>query len=472
MSTRRSLPGQDAPIRILVFLCFGLAALGTIGGVYFGRVSPVVLPISVLLLPVLIALSVWSLAGVSVRLTPLLAGVAVALIDLGLGPAQGIALGLKGLAYALAFVVGAAQFPALIRRLNMGETLLLLLAGWSWASAIYSVDWWTSLYTGFGLASLALVIVPLAFLPASALTASMTLIARTLGVLVSTAVAFSIAFPHLATATDVAGVGRMSGLFGSPNSAGGFAGLTLVVNLAWLMWRPVGSSRKGAWLALVFVASAAAMIVLSGSRNAMLSTMLACSVVAAIRWPRAVLAGAVIAALAALVITTLGLWGRVADNVIGLLSRQQHGFDVQNLTGRTEIWRFVLQRWGESPWIGYGLGGSRTVISTGFATFWGKTTGTTHNALLESLLDLGLIGALMLFALVGWVVSGALKSVRFGHGGNLLDNLALPMVTFVCLFGVAEKSFAGTPSTATGGLLLAAALVGASRRRQFQAVAP
>jgi O-antigen ligase len=455
---------NDASMRIAIFLCFGAAALTTVAGILVGRVSPLALAFAVILSPVFVALSLWSFSGVSQGLVPLVAAVAVALIDLGLGPAQGIALGLKGIAYLLAFVSGVVALPSVARRLGPGEVLLLSLAGWSWVSAVYSVDWWVSTYTGFGLMALALIFVQAAFLPAPAIRALVDMVARVLGSMVVASVAFSLAFPHLALAQEVAGAGRYSGLFGSPNSAGGVAGLALVINLAWLAWRPAGSSRWGVAAAIAFVVASAAMMLLSGSRNAMLSLGVAALVIGAIRWPRVWWAMLAAAAVAVIVVSTLDLWGRIGDTVVGLLSRQRHGFDVRNLTGRLEIWDFVVGRWLDSPWIGHGLGGSRTVISEGFANFWGKSTGTAHNALLECLLDLGLVGAALLFSYVGWVAVHAVRAVRTGVRGSLVDNLALPVMAFVVTFGIVEKSFAGTPSTATGGLLLAGALVGALGR--------
>lgn len=76
-----------------------------------------------------------------------------------------------------------------------------------------------------------------------------------------------------------------------------------------------------------------------------------------------------------------------------------------SLTGRTQLWNQVLGKIGERPWLGHGYRG-----------FWGSSGGAAisealgwrvvhaHNSWLDVGLDLGVIGVLLIGALIAWPV--------------------------------------------------------------------
>lgn len=83
------------------------------------------------------------------------------------------------------------------------------------------------------------------------------------------------------------------------------------------------------------------------------------------------------------------------------LSRSGNVEELITLTSRTDIWQFVLEKVRESPLIGHGYASSRVLISSGFASKWGWTTGSSHNMLLQNLLTTGIIGTIfVLFLLI------------------------------------------------------------------------
>lgn len=439
----------------VAFAAFTAAALVLAGATVTGTMNLLGLPIvgAVVLLAMGLGAVVLLRAGDGAVVA--LAALALVVIDLGTPFLPAAALAIKGLAYALCFVLGVQHL--LRRHPALGGTgwLWLAYALSAWASTAYSHDRWTSAYTGFALAALVGVALRLRALDADRAWQGVQAAAAGFGVVLVVSLVLYVVAPQLVVATQVAGSGRVSGLYGSPNSAGAVAAMAWLLNLALALW-----SRGGGWrpraLALLFGGAALGVLVLSGSRNAGASAAAATLLLLGLKFRRVAVLAVVLALLAALALTVADAWRSLADTVIGLASRTGTGFDVRNLTGRTEIWAFAWAEWQREPLFGHGLGASRRVIAEGWANFWGKTTGTAHNVVLESLLDLGLVGSVLLAAGVAALVRETLRARHLPAGARAL---AGSLLAFVGLFGVAEKSFAGTPSTATGALLLVAALV-------------
>ncbi|MFN8160104.1 MAG: glycosyltransferase [Solirubrobacterales bacterium] len=79
--------------------------------------------------------------------------------------------------------------------------------------------------------------------------------------------------------------------------------------------------------------------------------------------------------------------------------------DVQGFTGRTEIWSYVLDHWGESPIIGHGPEVWKDLIGAGLVPAWGKNG---HGVFFEALFTMGIAGVLLLAALlVVWTAKSA-----------------------------------------------------------------
>lgn len=449
-------PRPAQSLRLLAFGFLAAAWIGLGGALVFGAANILVLPLIAVLTVVVVVLGVRALLVAGEGTLIVVVALAICLIDLGLKGMQFAALGIKGVAYLLCFVAGVQFMVRRAGELVLGDGWLLAYAVLAWATVGYSIDRWTTTQTGFALMALALVTLRLgATLPADAVDRLLRAVGHGFGVMLSLSLLLYVALPQLAVATEVAGSGRMAGLYGSPNSAGGVAGIAWLIHLS-LLLRPGRLGRGQCALALLFALVAAAALVLTGSRNAAASTAIATVVLVAMRWRMAALVSAMALALAALAVTVLGSWGELADQLVSAVARTRSGLDVRRLTGRTEIWAFVWGEWLRSPTFGYGLGGVRTLISEGWANFWGKTTGTAHNALLESLVDLGWVGTTLLLGFIGHAARNLWLARRTGSEGAGPRQLAWSLLVFVLLFGVAEKSFAGTPSTSTGALLLVA----------------
>jgi O-antigen ligase len=450
---------------LVVWGAFVFGGAGAILGLTYllDTANLLILPVAILICGVAFALSVMALIDAGEGAGLFAAAAAICLVDLGFGRLQGVVLAFKGIAYLLTFFLALVYLARAKPRLCAMSWATLIYCIFSWATFAYSVDRWTTAYTGFALVALGLTAIRFGTSGLESCSRLINFVRLGFGFFLVASIALYIVAPSIAVATEVAGIGRVAGFYGSPNSLGGVAGFTALLHLGALLW-PQERSRLQLFMAFGFLAVALLVLGLSGSRNASAATACASLVLLSMRWRRPAFTLLVVLSVAVLAATTLSLWSDIWDFVLSQVSRTRSGGDIRNLTGRTDIWAFVLKEWSREPLLGHGLGATRIVISEGWASQWGKTTATAHNALLESLLDLGVVGTAALVSLVG-ICSGFLfRAGRLESGYQSLRNVASAVLCFVLIFGIAEKSFAGTPSTATAGLFVAVTVAIALRR--------
>jgi exopolysaccharide production protein ExoQ len=146
-----------------------------------------------------------------------------------------------------------------------------------------------------------------------------------------------------------------------------------------------------------------------------------------------------------------------SDNSIGTyLLRGQSGEQFLGLSGRVELWEYVGSLVRERPLLGYGYLSSRSLLLERFP--W---AGTSHGALPEVLLNLGLVGAILL----GWVVVGTLASAfrsDLTPAGITAWNRAayLGILVFLFIGSLAGDTFAGPASYILFVFLMAVVMLG------------
>jgi O-antigen ligase len=89
------------------------------------------------------------------------------------------------------------------------------------------------------------------------------------------------------------------------------------------------------------------------------------------------------------------------DEVVQGLSRSGNAEEIYSFTGRTVIWEYALEKVRESPWIGYGHGGSRYALA--WFSNWGYGENDlhhAHNLLLNVTLSTGFIGGFLVLAML------------------------------------------------------------------------
>ncbi len=129
----------------------------------------------------------------------------------------------------------------------------------------------------------------------------------------------------------------------------------------------------------------------------------------------------------------------VKESVQTFVLRGQDASQFTSLTGRTDLWKECLRMFASRPLFGHGFVASRALLLQVFT--W---AGEAHNALIESLLDLGLIGATSLFVPFGSAVIGSLKRLnRWRPGDNATIAWVAGALIFLTMDGIPMASFAG-----------------------------
>ncbi len=459
--SRHRLPkvGATLPAPNALLPAFFCVAASAMGAVVWLMLRPdaflVAAPLFLLSAPLALALLVAVLRLRGEEALVLLLPLVLLAVDFNLRPGSpGHAGGLDQQSLVKALLYGTLALHGLLslraQRPPRGLVLLLLVYAVVAAASVFYAD---AVFLALG-GGVALVAVALAAHSMSALApASVERIWRIsfhgLVALALVSLVLYIVLPQFAVASGVAGSGRLRGLTGAPNSLGPLMAVGILIAIYLFGQRPGGTRRSGIILAIALMSLA---LVLTGSRTAIGGLGLAVMVSAAAS--SALVAGVAIAAAG------LGVWLLIQPHLLHqvlralaeLVSRSGQVFELTSFTGRVEIWRFSIERWLAAPWLGYGLGGPRQVISEGWSNRWGGTTGTAHNMLLESLMSVGLVGTTILFVGVALLLVELLKHYRRCERSTderRFRWLLLALALFIIIDGCMEKSFAGLPSPQT-----------------------
>ena len=217
---------------------------------------------------------------------------------------------------------------------------------------------------------------------------------------------FVAAFPDfgIMQVGDLAGTWR--GVFPHKNVLGPVMAVAVFTELFIL----VACKGRPRWR-LVLLGTFFALVVLSRSVTALLLSLayLAGTCVYLV-WRRDRWLGAVISIVAVLFLfeVLIVAWSD-PDGVLGVLGRDT------NLTGRTELWPLVIEAIAQRPLLGWGYRAawqanddSTILIETG----WGASS--AHNAFLEIILQLGLVGAAVMLAIIGIALWRGLRCCKAG----------------------------------------------------------
>lgn len=203
-------------------------------------------------------------------------------------------------------------------------------------------------------------------------------------------------------------VGALNGVFSWNAEMGAVAGVGAVVSLA-LITRQGGSPPLVATLAVNVAA-----LTLSGSATAIVATVAAALVVilgfrstsAALQ----VLRVFTFATLVAVLPILLGL--DLAGAALELLGKDD------TLTGRTAIWDVTLRRSAEFFFIGTGMAGFWALPGTyaySAVTSLGFNPGHAHNGLIETFLNLGVVGLLLISLSIVGTITRLLRAATAGQ---------------------------------------------------------
>jgi O-antigen ligase len=140
----------------------------------------------------------------------------------------------------------------------------------------------------------------------------------------------------------------------------------------------------------------------------------------------------------------LNLNKRIHDKIIFLTEYQgANAKGVKSLNGRTLIWEDVLIRIRKSFYFGYGYGSPRIILSKEYDSSLRIDILQAHNAWLESMLNVGIIGTVFLLFTIIKTFLNLFKILKLPDDGDRFYYVFISYYLFYHLIrGVTEASFA------------------------------
>ena len=276
---------------------------------------------------------------------------------------------------------------------------------------------------------------------------------RTLRALAACVVTYVVLFTLIAAPMRwndwVSGAERLAWFAVHPIQVGTFAatGALLIITEILFGDRP----QRHRALKRMLLAFLMVVLVMTHSRGPLLAFVVASSSIVLVRYAPTVAATAAVSAFVLLTLLAYnagsGLGGlldlaAVSHNpVLSYLFRGQSAEEFATLTGRLELWEAMSVAFWQRPLLGYGYQAARVV---GMAILpW---AGEAHNALAQSLLDLGLLGSAILFFAAFRTLSLSYLAVARSTSETPLYHVAMFGLTLYLLVNsVITASFAGPP---------------------------
>jgi O-antigen ligase len=189
----------------------------------------------------------------------------------------------------------------------------------------------------------------------------------------------------------------------------------------------------------IYACALLSIILATRTRTAMFSTLAAMSALYMVRYKRN--AGAWIVGLCIIVGGFLFVLvaPEVKQSIQLFVLRGQDANQFASLTGRTELWKQSILMFTKRPILGYGFVASRAMLLQVLP--W---AGEAHNALVESLLDVGFVGATVLFVpFMSGLIGSLMHLNRWRPGDDATIAWVAGALIFLAMDGIPMASFAG-----------------------------
>jgi exopolysaccharide production protein ExoQ len=259
---------------------------------------------------------------------------------------------------------------------------------------------------------------------------------------------FSVHPIHAATFACIAVVILTVRIMGMPSEQGGRWRVSMLLGLVALVGIAVATRSRGPLVALLAAGGVAVLAQrLRGGSVALLTAAIAIAVL-------------VFEASNTTIGGLLGDLSKADGTIASIVFRGQAADELLGFSGRGELWARAVPLFLDQPWLGHGYQGSRAYLLE--AMPW---AGYAHNVMLQSLLDLGLPGSILLFLVFGSVfVVGPVRG-RVDPVLRVARVTVLAIGTFELLSGVSDEVFAGAPGYETLLVLTCACLAERLRRQ-------
>jgi exopolysaccharide production protein ExoQ len=216
------------------------------------------------------------------------------------------------------------------------------------------------------------------------------LLGWTFAIVIGMSFLFAILSPHYGTMAVGVHAGAWRGIYVHKNLLGKMMGLSGIIFLLLAM-----DAEENRWFPWTGLGLSCCLLVLSRSSSAMVNFVTVMALVPVyhtFRWRYQLMIPATIG------IATLGgglsLWlNENAAILLGSIGKDP------TLTGRTEMWPYIMEMIWKQPWLGYGYNGFWNDWDSPGAYVWYAAKWmppTAHNGFLDLWLDLGLLGLIVL----------------------------------------------------------------------------
>jgi O-antigen ligase len=199
-----------------------------------------------------------------------------------------------------------------------------------------------------------------------------------------------------------------------------------------LRWRlSAAAAYAGTWV----------LLVLSQTRSSMAAGV-AFLVIMLHAHPRARVHGTLVAT--GVILGIVALLPAARDEIISVGTRRGEGLDT--LSGRTEAFTYLMDRWRESPLLGHGFAAGTRNSLIDFVDRRGLNIGAGHDALSTVLVDLGLVGLSLLLAVFAsaWIAVVALyRTTASDQQATVSAHQVVCLMVWVTFNAVVDKGFAG-----------------------------
>ena len=126
--------------------------------------------------------------------------------------------------------------------------------------------------------------------------------------------------------------------------------------------------------------------------------------------------------------------------VAPIVLRGQDAEALTSLTGRNDAFSFLIDRWRDSPWWGFGYAAGARYHLVDYVNETGLNFGAAHDALSKVLIDLGLIGFIFLGSCLISTWRRGVRLVRAAKSWRMLPGVEIPL-TVALLSWVTVHSF-------------------------------
>jgi O-antigen ligase len=215
----------------------------------------------------------------------------------------------------------------------------------------------------------------------------------------------------------------------------------LISGLFFLTVALFGSRPAYRWLAGGAYLGTWALLVLSQTRSTMAAGV-AFLVIMLHAHPRARVQGALI--VAGLGLGIAALLPAALEGIAAVGTRRGEGLDT--LSGRTDAFAYLIDKWQDSPLLGYGFAAGTRNSLIDFVDRRGLNIGDGHDALSTVLVDLGLVGLALLLAafLSAWTAVGRLyRATALHREATVPAHQVACLMVWVTFKTVVDKGLAG-----------------------------